>query len=160
MPKTSGLTFIPGDKDKPRIPHYPRAGPLEVDMIKDQSKSRDGSINEVAASIGSKLARNAPDPIDPEPGDPQKGDGIIGPSERQDDKVPPPPESTTVMHDQPPKESSDEYRERADACLNWAREASTDEVRLACLTLASAWLKAAMSEGGRVSDHLPLAPRL
>ena len=129
-------------------------------MIKDQSKSRDGSINELAASIGSKLARNAPAPIDPEPGDPQKGDGIIGPSERQDNKVPPLQESTTVMHDQPPKESSDEYRERADACLNWAREASTDEVRLACLTLASAWLKAAMSEDGGMSDHLPLAPRL
>ena len=66
------------------------------------------------------------------------------------------------MHDQPPyrKESSDEYRERADACLNWAREASTDEVRLACLTLANAWLKTAMSEDGGASHHLPLAPTL
>jgi hypothetical protein len=129
-------------------------------MVKDQSKSCDGSINELAASIGSKLARNAPDPIDPQPGDPQKGDGLIDQSERQDDNVPPPREATTVMHNQPPKESSDEYRERADACLNWARDASTDEVRLACLTLASAWLKAAMSEDGGMSDHLPLAPRL
>jgi hypothetical protein len=94
------------------------------------------------------LERNAPAPIDPQPGDPQKGDGIIGRSERQDDKVPPRPEA--IMHDQPPNESSDEYRERADACLNWAREASSDEVRLACLTLASAWLKAAMSEDGGV----------
>jgi hypothetical protein len=66
-----------------------------------------------------------------------------------------------VLHDQPPgaKPTSDEYRIRADACLNWAREASTDEVRLACLTLAYAWLKAAIDEDGRVSDHLPLAPR-
>jgi hypothetical protein len=122
VPKTSGLTFVPGDKEnKPRIPHYARAGPVGVDMIKDQSNSRDGPINELAASIGSKLARNAPAPIDPQPGDPQKGDGIIGPSERQDDKVPPRQEATTVMHNQPPyrKESSDEYRERADACLNW-----------------------------------------
>ena len=160
MPKTSGLTFIPGDKERAPHLHYRLAGPVGVRMVKDQSKSRDGSINELAASIGSKLVRNAPAPIDPEPGDPQKGDGLIDQSERQDDKAPPPREATTVMHDQPPKESSDEYRERADACLNWAREASTDEVRLACLTLASAWLKAAMSEGGRVSDHLPLAPRL
>ena len=36
---------------------------------------------------------------------------------------------------------------------NWAREASTDEVRVACLMLANAWLKAAMAEDGwRVSD--------
>jgi hypothetical protein len=128
-------------------------------MIKDQSKSRDGSINELATSIGSRLARNAPAPIDPEPGNPQKGNGLIDQSERQDDKVPPPQEATTALHNQPPyREES--YRERADACLNWAREASTDEVRLACLTLASAWLKAAMSEDGGVSDHLPLAPKL
>jgi hypothetical protein len=146
-------------RNKPRIPHYPPAGPVGVDMVKDQSESRDGSINELAASIASKLVRNAP--IDPEPGDPQKADGLIGQSERQDDKVPRPREAT-VMHNQPPyrKESSDEYRQRADACLNWAREASTDEVRLACLTLANAWLKAAMSEDGGMSDHLPLAPRL
>jgi hypothetical protein len=129
-------------------------------MVTDQNKSRDGSINELAASIASKLARNAP--IDPEPGDPPKGDGLICQSEREDDKISPRQEATTVMHDQPPyrKESSDEYRERADACLNWAREASTDEVRLACLTLANAWLKAAMSEDGGVSYHLPLAPTL
>ena len=131
-------------------------------MVKDQIKSNDGSINELAASIGSKLARNAPAPIDPEPSDSQKRNGLIDQSERKDDKVPPPREATTALHNQPPyrKESSDEYRERADACLNWAREASTDEVRLACLTLASAWLKAAMSEDGGVSDHLPLAPKL
>ena len=125
-----------------------------------QNQSRDGSINELAASIASKLARNAP--IDPEPSDPPKGDGLICQSQREDDKISPPREATTVMHNQPPyrKESSDEYRERADACLNWAQEASTDEVRLACLTLAKAWLKAAMSEDGGEPDHLPLAPKL
>jgi hypothetical protein len=129
-------------------------------MVTDQNKSRDGSINELAASIASKLARNAP--IDPEPGDPPKGDGLICQSGREDDKIHPPQEPTPIMHSQPPyrKESSDEYRERADACLNWAREASTDEVRLACLTLANAWLKAAMSEDRGLSDHLPLAPTL
>ena len=47
MPKTSGLTFVPGDKNKPRIPHYPLAGPVGVGMVKDQNKSRDGSINEL-----------------------------------------------------------------------------------------------------------------
>ena len=45
MPKTGGLTFVPGDKNKPRIPHYPLAGPVGVGMVTDQNKSRDGSIN-------------------------------------------------------------------------------------------------------------------
>ena len=44
-------------------------------MVTDQNKSRDGWINELAASIASKLARNAP--IDPEPSDPPNGDGLI-----------------------------------------------------------------------------------
>ena len=67
-----------------------------------------------------------------------------------------------MSHDQPPgtKPTSDEYRVRADACLSWAREASTDEVRLASLTLARVWLKAAMGEDGGASGQLPLAPRL
>ena len=36
----------------------------------------------------------------------------------------------------------------------------TDDVRLACLALATAWLKAAVREDGDGSDHLPLAPAL
>ena len=66
-----------------------------------------------------------------------------------------------MSHDQPPrmKPTSDEYRGRADACLNWARETSTDEVRLACLKLAHAWLKAAIGADGGASDHSsPLGP--
>jgi hypothetical protein len=41
-----------------------------------------------------------------------------------------------------------------------AREASTDDIRLACLALATAWLKAAVREDGGGPDHLPLAPSL
>jgi hypothetical protein len=41
----------------------------------------------------------------------------------------------------------DEYRKRLEACLLWAREANADNVRLACLTLAQAWLSAAMRDG-------------
>jgi hypothetical protein len=55
---------------------------------------------------------------------------------------------------------ADEYRARADACLNWAREAPSDEARLACITLAQTWLKAAIRNGGDVADNLPLAPTL
>jgi hypothetical protein len=54
--------------------------------------------------------------------------------------------------------SADDCRARADVCLVWAREACSDPVRLACLTLASAWLKAATDRD--TSAQLPLAPRL
>jgi hypothetical protein len=82
-------------------------------------------------------------------------------SRRQDEGPAPRQVASQMSHDQPPgtKPTSDEYRVRADACLSWEREALTDEVRLACLTLANAWLKAAMSEDGGMSDS-PLAPRL
>jgi hypothetical protein len=131
-------------------------------MLKDQSKgSRDNPINELAASIASNLVRNAAEPSDP----PRSGASVLSEdsftleSERRDE-IPAPQEVDLEMHHDPLRtnRTSDEYRGRADACLNWAREASTDEVRLACLMLANAWLKAAMSE--EVSDHLPLAPRL
>jgi hypothetical protein len=134
-------------------------------MVKDQSKSRDGwhliykpptspahrGEYRQAAGVGEPLlALNWQEtprlPADCDltsPGTCTPESAASPVPERQDDKVPPPQEATTVMHNQPPyrKESSDECRERADACLNWAREASTDEVRLACLTLANAWLK-------------------
>lgn len=54
--------------------------------------------------------------------------------------------------------TADDYRARADECLNWAREAPGDEARLACITLAQTWLKAAIRDGGDVADGLPLAP--
>ncbi len=58
------------------------------------------------------------------------------------------------------KPTPGEYRARADTCLDWAREALTDEDRLACLTLARAWLKAALREEGLTAVDLPLAPTL
>jgi hypothetical protein len=89
---------------------------------------------------------------------PQEGDSFV---ERQDANISPSHGAETVLLDQPPRrKSSDEYRRRADACLSWAREASTDDVRLARLALATAWLKAAVREDGDGSDHLPLAPAL
>ena len=95
----------------------------------------------------------------PEPSLPQEGGSFV---ERQDANISPSHGAETILLDQPPrrKQSSDEYRRRADACLSWAREASTDDVRLACLALATAWLKAAVREDGDGSEHLPLAPAL
>jgi hypothetical protein len=55
---------------------------------------------------------------------------------------------------------ADEYRARADACLNWAREAPSDEARLACITLAQTWLKAAIRDEEDAAEGLPLAPTL
>ncbi len=36
-----------------------------------------------------------------------------------------------------------EYREMAEECFGWAREAQTDEVRLCYVNLAQTWLQAA-----------------
>jgi hypothetical protein len=134
-------------------------------LLKDQSKgSTRGSISALAASVASKLARNAPAPSDPLEGAiPTFGeDSIIRESDRLDENPPARQVASQMPHDQPPgtKPTSTEYRIRADTCLHWVGEAPTDEIRLACLTLATAWLKAAIDEDGRVSDHLPLAPRL
>ena len=37
-----------------------------------------------------------------------------------------------------------EYRQRVEACLNWAKDARAE--RVACLTLADAWLRAALAD--------------
>jgi hypothetical protein len=132
-------------------------------MLKHQSKeSQYSPIHELAASIASKLARNAPAPSDPLEARASglSADSFTREGDRLDDGPAPKKVASQMSHDQLPgtKPTSDEYRIRADACLHWAREASTDEMRLACLTLAKAWLKVAIDEDGRVSDHLPLAP--
>jgi hypothetical protein len=130
-------------------------------MLKDKAKngSDEGSLNELAASIASKLVRNAIPLADPQPSVPQESGSFV---ERQDANISASQGAETVLLDQPPRreESADEYRRRADACLSWTREASGDDVRLACLALATAWLKAAVSEDDDGSDHLPLAPSL
>ena len=130
-------------------------------MPKDKTEngSENGSVSELAASIASKLARNAVPLTDPQPSVQSEGSSF---SEQQNANACPSQGAKTVLLDQPPrrKQSAEEYSRRADACLNWAREASTDDVRLACLALAIAWLKAAVREDGDGSDHLPLAPAL
>lgn len=132
-------------------------------IARDQAKE---DVSEIAASIASLLAES------------RAGRGAVS-TDAQDEQViaanehdcacegarldeTNAPKQVVLSQDRLPisKPSADEYRGRVDACLKWAREASTDEVRLACLTLAQAWLKAAMSQGGDVSDRLPLAPTL
>jgi hypothetical protein len=134
-------------------------------LLKDQSKgSTQGSIYELAASIASKLARNAPASSDPleQRASPLNEDSFIEKSDRPDESSAAKQVASHMPHDQPPgmKPTSSEYRIRADGCLHWAREAPTEEVRLACLSLATAWLKAAIDEDGEALDHLPIVPRL
>jgi hypothetical protein len=130
------------------------------------------SISEIAASIGSRLARSRDGSAaysDPQHAAASVLDELSCACDggRLDEGTEPKPVTAQIvapqmsydqLHRTNPR--SDEYRERVDACLNWAREAPTDEVRLACLTLAQAWLRAAMRDVGDVSDSLPLAPKL
>ena len=97
-------------------------------MLKDKGKngSDNGSLNELAASIASKLARNAVPLIDAQSNVPQEGASFV---ERQDANISPSQGAETILLDQPPrrKQSADEYRRRADACLSWRekRQATT-----------------------------------
>ena len=125
------------------------------------------SVTEIAASMASRLARSR------ESGgvvasDTQEADTVARnehrhacESDRLDERAVAKQGVLQMAHDRLPstKPSADDYRGRVDACLGWAKEAPNDEVRLACLTLAQAWLKAAMRDDGSGSS-LPLAPTL
>jgi hypothetical protein len=125
------------------------------------------SVTEIAATMASRLARRR------ESGgvvasDTQEAETIARnehryayESDRLDERAAAKQGVLQMAHDRLPstKPSADDYRGRVDACLSWAKEAPNDEVRLACLTLARAWLKAAMRDDGSGSD-LPLAPTL
>jgi hypothetical protein len=134
-------------------------------MLKRQSKeSPDTSISGLAASIASKLARNAA-----QSGDPPRPEASVLSEDRftvenqRRDEVPALQEVTSEMAHRDPLQTNrtaKEYRRRVEECLNWAREVSADEVRLACLMLANAWLKEAMAEDGGGRDHSPLAPKM
>jgi hypothetical protein len=120
------------------------------DRERDSASTASG-VSEIAASVASKLARNqgggtAPfiDDRQVEASAPTEANPTcaIG---RLDDG----PATTQAVTGVPDhqvhrkKVTSDEYRKRFHACLFWAQEADSDDVRLACLTLAQVWLKAA-----------------
>ena len=48
--------------------------------------------------------------------------------------------------------SADKYRAMANVCLNWARQPLTKDAHRFCVTLARAWLRAAISQDACVSD--------
>jgi hypothetical protein len=124
------------------------------------------SVSEIAASIASRLARsrNGEAPFDETQ---QRGISILKDISCDGDYLGENTMSNQVLahqmsHDQiqHTKPTADEYRARADVCLNWAREAPSDEARMACITLAQTWLKAAMREREDGQGGLPLAPML
>jgi hypothetical protein len=100
-------------------------------------------VTEVAASKALRLGRGRDS--NGETDDLQQADafllneaGCARDNEEPDDGTAPTPTS----HDQLPhaKLTFNEYRQRIDACLSWAQEAGAE--RVACLTLAEAWLQA------------------
>jgi len=126
------------------------------------------SVSEIAASIASRLTRSR-DGDAPFDETQQGGVSVLNEINRacerdrlEENTAPNQVLAPLISRDQLQrrKPTADEYRARADACLNWAREAPSDEARLACITLAQTWLKAAMRDGGEVTDGLPLAPTL
>ena len=126
------------------------------------------SVSEIAASMASRLAKTreaggivTSDPLEAGPlAEDEQSCGCEG--GRLDESGAQKQVVVQIPHGQmgSTKPNADEYRGRVDACLSWANEAPTDEVRLACLMLAQAWLRAAMRDDRTVSDHLPLAPTL
>jgi hypothetical protein len=114
--------------------------------------SAEESVSEIAASISSKLAksREGRSALTDEPpqacafteGSPTNVSG------RQYDGTASTQIGPQILRDQPSLAAvtPDEYRKRFETCLLWMREVNADNVRLACLTLAQAWLSAAMGE--------------
>jgi hypothetical protein len=123
------------------------------------------SVTEIATTMASRLARSR------ESGgvvasDTQEAENVVRnehryacESDRLDERAAAKQGVLQMAHDQLPSTKPDDYRGRVDACLSWAKEAPNDEVRLACITLAQAWLRAIMRDDGSGAD-LPLAPTL
>jgi hypothetical protein len=121
--------------------------------------STEESVSQIAASIASRLAKSregrttfSDDPQQASTSVPIKGNTTLvsgcqnGTASTQ--------LTPQILHDQADGTTvtPDEYLKRLDSCLTWAREANAGDVRLACLTLAQAWLSAAMRGGDRALE--------
>ena len=121
----------------------------------------DVEVGEIAASIASKLARNRDDSA--ESNDWQQAEGFVlneANSAYEDERLDESAAPKRVTPQISPPTISEEYWAKADACLSWAREAPTDEVRLGCLALAKTWLSVALRNGSGAPPTLPRAPTL
>ena len=103
-------------------------------------------LTEVAASMALRLGRGHD--RDGETGDLQQADAFVLSEAGCARDIEEPDEGTAptpISHDHPrAKLTFNEYRQRVDACLNWAQEAPAE--RIVCLALAEALLRAALAD--------------
>jgi hypothetical protein len=104
-------------------------------------------VTEIARSMALRLGRGRDS--NGETGDLQQADAFVLDEVGCPRDIEQPNEGTAptpISHDQLPraKLTFNEYRQRVDACLNWAQEARAE--RVVCLTLAEAWLRAALAD--------------
>jgi hypothetical protein len=103
-------------------------------------------LTEVAASMALSLGRGHD--RDGESGDLQQADAFVLSQAGCARHIEEPDEGTAptpISHDHPrAKLTFNEYRQRVDACLNWAQEAPAE--RIVCLALAEALLRAALAD--------------
>ena len=122
--------------------------------------STEESVSEIAASIASRLAKSREGRTTLSDDPPQANasvpieDNPRFVSGRQNEGTASTQITPQILHDQPSGTTvtPDEYLKRLESCLMWAREANADNVRLACLTLAQAWLSAVMRDGDRALE--------
>ena len=126
---------------------------------KKSDRGMEESVSEIAASIASRLAKSREDRSALSDDPPQAGvffteGNPTNVSGRQYDGTASTQISPQILRDQVSLAAvtPHEYLKRLDRCLMWAREANADNVRLACLTLAQAWLSAAMRDGDRALE--------
>ena len=117
-------------------------------LVKNETnKTQAGAdLTEVAASMALRLGRG--DDRNGESGDLQQADAFVLSEAGCARDIEEPDEGTAttpIPHDHPrAKLTFNEYRQRVDACLTWAQEAPAE--RVVCLTLAEAWLRAALAD--------------
>jgi hypothetical protein len=117
-------------------------------LVKNETNKTqaDADLTEVAASMALRLGRGRDS--NEESGDLQQAGALVlneagcARDIEEPDKATAP---TPIPHEQPrAKLTFNEYRQRIEACLNWAQEAPAE--RVVCLTLAEAWLGAALTD--------------
>ena len=100
-------------------------------------------VTEIAACMALRLGRDRD--RNGESGDLQQADAfVLNEVGCADDSEEPAGGTAPTPTSHNAKLAFNEYRQRVEACLNWAKDARAE--RVACLTLADAWLRAALAD--------------
>ena len=100
-------------------------------------------VTEIAACMALRLGRDRD--RNGEFGDSQQADAfVLNEVGCADDSEEPAGGTAPTPTSHNAKLAFNEYRQRVEACLNWAKDARAE--RVACLTLADAWLRAALAD--------------